>query len=123
MFSRCYNPKTECFKHYGGRGIKVCERWHTFENFVEDMEPSFIEGLLFDRINNDGNYEPGNCRWVTASKSLRNRRSYGSSSYKGVRWCTKTNAWRAELNLGRFDSEEEAAQVYKDAVYKIFGEK
>jgi hypothetical protein len=66
--SRCYNPKVRIYKYYGGRGIKMCERWLDFQNFYIDMgdRPS---GLQLDRINNDGNYEPGNCRWVTAKEN------------------------------------------------------
>ncbi len=73
MIDRCDNPNRDSFYNYGGRGIKVCERWYKFENFIEDMGiPK--EGLTIDRINNDGNYEPGNCRWVTIQENLKNRR-------------------------------------------------
>jgi hypothetical protein len=73
MMNRCTNPKRKDFKYYGARGISVCERWHSFDHFLADMGERPI-GLELDRIDNDGNYEPGNCRWTTRSEQIRNRR-------------------------------------------------
>lgn len=72
MLQRCNNPKSTGYKHYGARGIKVCERWELFENFLKDMglRPG---SLTLDRIDNDGNYEPSNCRWVTHKENCNNR--------------------------------------------------
>ncbi|MDQ5917678.1 MAG: hypothetical protein QG660_789 [Pseudomonadota bacterium] len=74
MLQRCTNPAAEKWQIYGGRGIHVCERWHSFDNFYADMglKPSSKHSI--DRIDNDGHYEPGNCRWATAKEQRANQR-------------------------------------------------
>jgi len=70
---RCENKNNAAFNNYGGRGITVCARWRVFENFLADMGERPL-GCSLDRVNNDGNYEPVNCRWATRLEQARNRR-------------------------------------------------
>jgi hypothetical protein len=76
MKNRCENPNVRQYKDYGGRGIRVCDRWRSsFENFLADVgeRPA---GLSLDRIDNDGDYEPGNVKWSTRSEQMHNRRKF-----------------------------------------------
>lgn len=76
MMDRCYRERSAVFKHYGGRGITVCDAWHDFETFAKDIEAlgPCPEGYSMDRIENDEGYRPGNIRWADQMTQLRNRR-------------------------------------------------
>lgn len=76
IIQRCHNPNSYAYQGYGGRGISVCQSWRdSFEAFLEDMGPRPSPQHSIDRIDNDGNYEPGNVRWATAHEQLLNRRN------------------------------------------------
>jgi len=73
MIQRCTNPNKRGYKDYGGRGITVCEQWRSFEQFFADMG-SCPRGYSIERIDNDGNYEPPNCKWIPKNEQQKNRR-------------------------------------------------
>lgn len=77
MKQRCYNPKNRGYKNYGYRGIKVCDRWlESYQNFYDDMAPKPSDKHSLDRINNDGDYSPDNCRWATQKEQVANSRRH-----------------------------------------------
>lgn len=96
MVSRCNNPNHKYYHCYGGRGVKICERWHKFENFLEDMGES-PSRLQIDRIDNNDNYHKQNCRWVTSKVNNRNRRNNRLIVFDGKIQCLA--AWAEEYNL------------------------
>lgn len=75
MIERTTDPRHIAWRYYGGRGIRVCERWLKFENFLTDMGPR-PAGTTLDRKDTNGHYEPGNCRWATKSEQQRNKRPF-----------------------------------------------
>ncbi len=97
MRLRCRYPKHPSWPYYGGRGIKVCDRWQTFENFFADMG-SPPERAQLDRIDNDDNYEPGNCRWVTPKENVANSRNPRYLTFNGRR--QNLSEWAAETGIG-----------------------
>lgn len=109
MMSRCNNPKSSGYYLYGARGIKVCDRWRSFVNFIEDMGPTWREGLTLDRKDVNGNYEPSNCKWSTDREQANNRRCNRYITILGItrtfsEWCRlqKVNhaCARGRLNMG-----------------------
>lgn len=99
MITRCTNKNELNFKYYGGRGVSVCGRWMcSFESFLEDMGER-PPGCSIDRINNSGNYEPGNCRWSTRREQCRNKRSNKLITHCGVTKCLAD--WLDDFKLNR----------------------
>jgi len=98
MIQRCENPNHNQYKDYGGRGITVCAEWHDPVVFIDwALANNWRKSLTLDRVNNDGNYEPGNCRWVTVKVQARNKRNNHLITFDGK---TQTMAgWAEELNI------------------------
>jgi hypothetical protein len=98
---RCCDPKRRDYRWYGGRGIRVCDRWlNSFEAFLADMGPAPSPEHSIDRINNDGNYEPGNCRWATRKEQWRNRSDNHRVAWNGEE---KTiEEWAETLGIGYY---------------------
>jgi hypothetical protein len=131
MKARCYNRRHPRYPEWGGRGIKVCDRWLErstgFANFVADMGERPTRTSI-DRINNDGDYTPENCRWATPSQQSFNRRikSTNTSGVTGVCWSVRQKQWQASItinkrrqHLGWFDDFETAVSVRKDAEMRL----
>jgi len=97
MKERCYNKHNNQYHNYGNRGITVCDKWLKFAGFWEDMESSYKDGLSIDRINSNGNYCSGNCRWATDKEQANNSSRCHYITYKGE---TKTmTQWSEHLNI------------------------
>lgn len=131
MKARCSNPNHPDYADYGGRGIKVCERWkQSFANFLEDMGPKMDDNLTIERVDNNGNYEPGNCIWADYKTQTLNRRKYknNTSGVTGVRWEERQNKWIVRIwnnyktiNLGSFENFNDAVEIRRKAEIKYHG--
>lgn len=124
MMHRCYNQNNKRYFDWGGRGITVCDRWHSVANFIEDMYPSYINGLSLDRKDNDKGYSKDNCRWVEDVVQKRNTRKLkqqNMTGYRGVSIIERKNktVFRAKIkvnnisiHLGYFNDKIDAAKAY-----------
>jgi hypothetical protein len=99
MRRRCGNPNRKDYRYYGGRGISVCERWSSFRNFDEDMGPRPSLDHSIDRIDVNGDYEPGNCRWATSAVQIANRRPAKPGKSRGVGKAVTINGTRYSTML------------------------
>ncbi len=99
MLSRCENPHDPNFSLYGGRGIKVCPQWHDIQAFREDMGDRPSPQYTIDRIDNNGNYDPGNCHWATSKEQSRNRRDNHLITFQGETRCQ--SEWAESLGISR----------------------
>lgn len=127
---RCYDEKDTAYERYGGRGIRVCDRWlESFMYFYEDMGPRPGAGYSIDRINPNGDYSPQNCRWATIYTQARNRRARKDSS-TGVRGVRKNKIGRYEASIyaggklrriGTYSSVAEAEAARREAEKRWWG--
>lgn len=125
MKERCYDETYHSYHRYGGRGIRVCDRWlESFQTFIDDVGFPPFEKAQLDRIDNDGDYEPNNCRWTTAQENCNNRKTYfNKTGYTGVSYKSRIRKYQSSFNykrkniyVGVFDTPEEA---YKERVKAI----
>lgn len=127
MLARCENEHSPSYENYGARGIKVCERWHHFKNFAEDMGLKPHPDLTLERMDVNANYEPSNCCWETRSNQCVNRRKFKNNT-SGVTGVEKTSySWKAsfryenvDYNLGRFMSKVEAVEFRAKFIETFF---
>jgi hypothetical protein len=122
MIHRCTQPSNRGYKRYGGRGIKVCDKWMEFSGFYEDMGDR-PEGCTIDRINNDGDYEPGNCRWATQTQQCNNKGNNVRLDYAGknmtlVEWIRELGLKEKTTYL-RFSKGERPPQLFEGHRTKV----
>lgn len=120
MKARCSNPTNARYKDWGGRGITVCDRWDRFEDFLEDMGPA-PDGMSIERIDNNGNYEPGNCKWATRNEQARNTRRTRLITIDGITACAKDHSDRLGINYDTLKWRLRHGWSADDAVNKPIG--
>lgn len=131
MLQRCSNPNSAKYQEYGGRGISVCDAWMaSYDSFIADMGPRPSPKHSIDRIDVNGNYEPGNCRWADRATQRFNTRVVTNANASGVRGVrpTRSGKWMARIAregtvtyLGTFDSLQEAAEARRVAELELYG--
>lgn len=109
---RCTNPKNPAFPDYGARGIRMCERWASFENFYADMGPRPSPKHSIDRRDNNGDYSPENCRWATLKQQSRNKRNNVWIEHDGKRMILED--WATETGLPRTTLEQRVWRAWPD---------
>lgn len=123
MKDRCSNPKNVQYADYGGRGIKVCDEWlHDYEAFRDwALANGYRKGLSIDRINNDGDYEPSNCRWTDMKTQCRNRRSNRMLTINGETHCLIEWAEIVGINASSINTRLRRGWSAYDAVFRPIG--
>lgn len=114
MMTRCYNERSKDYPRYGGRGIKVSNRWHLLQNFIEDLWPSFTHGTTLDRINNNGPYSAENCRWASQKEQLDNRRNSQIIKTPWGKMTVASAAARVGISRGTFRSRVISGWTYDE---------
>lgn len=134
MLNRCTKEDNNAYEYYGGKGIKVYEEWDNFDKFLNfydwAMANGYEEGLQLDRIDNNKDYHPNNCRWVTPTENARNQevRKDNTSGFKGVNRDKRKNLWAVRISvggkrlyIGRFKKLEDAVNARREAEIKYWG--
>ena len=114
MVERCNNPKRKDFVYYGGRGIKIDERWFDFKNFVDEMHDSFKEGCTLDRVDNNKVYSKLNCRWVDLKTQCNNRRSCNYITNPKTKEIKTITEWARIYKISRNTITSRIRLGYKD---------
>lgn len=128
MKQRCLNPNNKDFKHYGGRGISICEEWRLFENFYKDMGEK-PPGLQIDRVDNEVGYFKENCKWTTPTKNMLNRRGKLNKNLGLARGVSKSHnrfIARIQINeftyhIGSYMSEKMASDAFGAVFHEWYG--